>query len=233
MIVPFWLNDPTILLDKNNLLQLWPIERMTIEEKLNSISRLVIFLSILGFFITRDINFILMGIFTLGVLLTIYKFRKQQIINSSIQKEGFSNNKNEQITDLKSLVKDNFYKTNKKNPFGNVLLTEISDDPTRKSAPPAFNPDVSETINKSVKKQTQMLYPTIKNTNKQLYGDLYDNFQLDTDMMQRFYSTPNTRVDNDQGAFGDWLYGNMPSGKSSGPDGAFARVQDNARYIII
>ena len=36
-----------------------------------------------------------------------------------------------------------------------------------------------------------------------------------------FYSMPNTRITNDQGAYAEYLYGNMPSGKSSGPDGAF------------
>jgi hypothetical protein len=87
-------------------------------------------------------------------------------------------------------------------------------------------------IDKAVKKQTQMLYPGIINTNKQLYGDLVDNYDLDNSMMQ-FYSMPNTRVCNDQGAYAEYLYGNMPSGKSSGPDGAFARVQDNYRYILI
>jgi hypothetical protein len=107
------------------------------------------------------------------------------------------------------------------------------DNPDRKAAAPSFNPDVYDDITKAVKSQTQMLYPDIKNTNKQLYGDLYDNFQLDTDMMQNFYSTANTRVASDQGAYGQFLYGNMPSGKDSGPDGAFARVQDNARYILI
>jgi hypothetical protein len=49
--------------------------------------------------------------------------------------------------------------------------------------------------------------------------------------MMRFYSTPNTRINSDQGAYSNWLYGNMPSGKSSGPDGAFARVQNNFQWI--
>ena len=71
-----------------------------------------------------------------------------------------------------------------------------------------------------------------KNTNKQLFGDLFQNFELDTSNRQ-FFSTPNTRITNDQGAYAEYLYGNMPSGKSSGPDGAFARVQDNYRYILI
>lgn len=228
---PFWLNDPSILLNKNIFFQIWPSNSMSFEAKLNAISRLVILLSILGFFVTRNINILIIGILTLVLLASIYYFRKEQIVKSLI-KEGFDNKK---VTreDLPDILKEEFNKIGKKNPFGNVLLTEINDNPDRKSAPPAFDPQVYEDINKATKKQTQMLYPSIKSTNKQLYGDLYDNYQFDTQMMQRFYSNPNTRVTSDQGAFGQWLYGNMPSAKSSGPDGAFARVQDNQRYIII
>ncbi len=77
-----------------------------------------------------------------------------------------------------------------------------------------------------------MLNPGIINTKKQLYGDLKDLYDLDNSMM-RFYSTANSRVANDQGAFSQWLYGNMPSSKSSGPDGAFQRVADAYRYTLI
>jgi len=232
MSSPFWLNDPSILLNKNNFFHMWPTNTMYFEEKLNAISRLVILLSILGFFITRNINILIIGILTLVLLASIYYFRKEQIVKSLI-KEGFDNKKKVTRDDLQEVLDDDFHKVGKKNPFGNVLLTEINDSPNRKSAPPSFDPQVYDDINKATKKQTQMLYPSIKSTNKQLYGDLYDNYQFDTQMMQRFYSNPNTRVTSDQGAFGQWLYGNMPSAKSSGPDGAFARVQDNQRYIII
>ena len=77
-----------------------------------------------------------------------------------------------------------------------------------------------------------MLNPDIINTNKQLYGDLYDSYTLDNSMM-RFYSTANSRIENDQGAYAKYLYGQMPSSKSSGPDGAYQRVADSYRYILI
>jgi len=235
--IPFWFNDPTILFNKNYLTQIWPSNKMTFEEKMNSISRLIIFLMILGLFITKNISILIIGLLTLGILVSIYKMRKQYFINNLVKKEGFKNSNNNlpksDSNTLSSILKENYDHIDKKNPFRNVLLTDINDNPNKKSAPPAFNPDVYDDINKATKRQTQMLYPTIKNTNKQLYGDLYDNYQMDTQMMQRFYSTPNTRVDNDQGAFGEWLYGNMPSAKSSDADGALARVQDNQRYILI
>jgi hypothetical protein len=201
-------------------------------------------MSILGFIFTRNCNLIIIGIVTLAIIVTLYKLRKQSLVSSLIKKEGFTVNPSMQPSSLapasmlrdpvtlKNVLRSEFHPTTKKNPFGNVLLTDIMDTPNRKAAAPSFNPDVYDDIDSAVKKQTQMLNPGIINTNKQLYGDLKDNYDLDNSMM-RFYSTANTRVANDQGAYAEYLYGNMPSGKSSGPDGAFARVQDNYRYILI
>ena len=244
MTTPFWSNDPTILFNKDSISQLWPTQQMTFEAKLNAISRIIIVMSLLGFLFTRNINILVIGIVTLAIIFTLYRLRKQKLVSSLIKKEGFTVNsstqpvalsQNQMTTNpvtLETVLRSNFHPTTKKNPFGNVLLTDIMDTPDRQAAAPSFNPDVYDDIDSAVKKQTQMLYPGIINTTKQLYGDLYSNYQLDNSMM-RFYSTANTRIASDQGAFSQYLYGNMPSGKSSGPDGAFARVQDNYRYILI
>lgn len=236
MTTPFWLNEPTILFNKEYVLQIWPTNTMTFEEKLNAISRIIIAMTILGFIFTRNYNILIIGIITLIIIFSIYKLRKQNIVNSLIKKEGFSINSSPKMTSnpvtLETVLRTDFHPTTKKNPFGNVLLTDITDNPNKLAAAPSFNPDVYEDINAAVKKQTQMLNPDIINTNKQLYGDLKDNYDLDNSMM-RFYSTANSRIANDQGAFSKWLYGNMPSSKSSGPDGAFQRVADSYRYILI
>ena len=238
MTTPFWFNDPIILFNKESILEIWPTQQMTFESKLNAISRLVIFMSLLGFIFTRNLNLIIIGIVTLAIIFTLYKLRKQSIVKF---KEEFSVNPSIQPSasrmttnpvTLESVLRSEFHPTTKKNPFGNVLLTDIGDDPNRRAAAPSFNPDVYDDITSSVKKQTQMLNPDIINTNKQLYGDLYDSYTLDNSMM-RFYSTANSRISNDQGAFSNWLYGQMPSGKSSGPDGAYQRVADSYRYTLI
>ena len=239
MTAIFWSNDPTILFNKESMLQLWPTQKMTFESKLNAISRLIIVISILGFVFTRNFNLLIIGIITLAIIFTIYRLRKQKLV-SSLKKEGFSlnslkNSSSDKVTTnpitMESLLRSNFYPTTKKNPFGNVLLTDINDTPNRLAAAPSFNPDVYEDIMNATKKQTQMLNPGIINTNKQLFGDLKSEYDLDNSMM-RFYSTANSRVENDQGAFGSWLYSNMPSGKESNAEGALARVQDNYRYIL-
>jgi hypothetical protein len=246
MTTPFWFNDPTILLNKDNMLQLWPTQNMSFEAKLNAISRVVVLLSVLGFLFTRKAHFLIIGAITLAIIFSLYKLRKQNIVSSLVKKEGFRTNNSDPIpmgsiassstttnpVTLETILRSDFHPTTKKNPFGNVLLTDIGDNPDRKAAAPCFNPDVYDDINSAVKKQTQMLNPGIKNTNKQLYGDLYDNYTLDKSMM-RFYATANSRVTNDQGAFSDYLYGDMYSGKESTPEGAMMRVKDNYRYVLV
>ena len=196
MTTPFWFNDPIILFNKESILEIWPTQQMTFESKLNAISRLVIFMSLLGFIFTRNLNLIIIGIVTLAIIFTLYKLRKQSIVKF---KEEFSVNPSIQPSasrmttnpvTLESILRTEFHPTTKKNPFGNVLLTDIADNPNRKAAAPSFNPDVYDDITSSVKKQTQMLNPGIINTNKQLYGELYDSYTLDNSMM-RFYSTAN------------------------------------------
>jgi hypothetical protein len=133
---------------------------------------------------------------------------------------------------LESVLKSDFKEGTKKNPFSNVLLTQIGDNPERKSAPPSFNVDVSEDITRNVKKSVQMMNPDIKNTDKQLYGDLWQNFLLD-DSNRVFYSTANTRVEpGDQASLGNYLYGNMPSAKESTPEGNMQRYADSYRYTL-
>jgi len=247
MTVPFWSNDPTILLNKDYIFQLWPSSCMTFEEKLNAISRVVIVLSIFGFLLTRSIRMLAIGLVTLVVIFFLYKYRKQQIIKGLLNKEGFVNvaadyggksmpvnfteddsSSKQQVT-LDSVLKTDYYESTKRNPMGNVMLPEISDEPLRQAAPPSFNPQVYDNITKNAKRAVQMLNPGIKNTNKQLFGDLGDKFNLDQSMIP-FYSMPNTRIPNDQTAFADFLYGNMPSCRDGS---AFACVQDNERYLLI
>ena len=242
MTIPFWANEPTILFNKNHILELWPTSDMCYERKLNSITRIIMLITILGFILTGSYRIVFTGLITTAVIFGLYKMRKQKLTNK-IMKEGFTDNllnNNSLMNDaqikidtdnLDSIINSEFQTGDKRNPFSNVLLTDIMDSPERKAAPPSFNPDIDESITKNIKKTVQLLNPSINNTNKQLYGDLWENFELDQSN-RVFFSTANTRIANDQTAYAKFLYGDMPSGKSSGPDGDLARVQDNYRYTL-
>lgn len=249
MTIQFWSNAPIVLFNKDYIFELWPTLNMCYEQKLNAISRLIIILTILGYILTMSLRILIIGFLTLVVIYILYKWKKQKITKEMLE-EGFKNSevniqgnevtgmfnkKPDSYTNpvtLDTVLKTEFKEGNKKNPFSNVLLTQINDDPYRKSAPPAFNVDVSEDITRNVKKEVQMLNPGIKNTNYQLFGDMLQNFELDQSN-RLFYSTPNTEVvPGNQSAFGQYLYGFMPSAKDSDFAAALQREKDNYRYTL-
>lgn len=244
--IQFWINDTSELFNKEYIFELWPLANMSYEQKLNAISRLVILVTLLGYLALRSTRILVVGILTLAAIVILFtQQQKTKKFTKEMLNEGFVVQGNEvtglfdknvkTITNpvtLETVVSTEFKEGNKQNPFSNVLLTDIMDDPDRKSAPPSFNPDIEENITKNVKKSVQYMNPGINNTNKQLYGDLWNNFELDQSN-RLFYSTANTRVSNDQGAFAQFLYNDLKySGKESTPEGAIARVQDNYRYTL-
>jgi hypothetical protein len=257
--VPFWLNRHSVLFDKDHFLEFYPTSSMNFGQKMNAITRSIIVVTFLLLIIKMEISVVFAGALAISLILILYRYRQQQLISSatrstSNKKEPFTTNndpnnahnknprKNRQYNrekmkdtttnpiTLEKVLKTNYYNSDKKNPLGNVLLTEIGDDPNRKSAPPAFNPDVYEDINSSVKKTIQYLNPSIKNTNKQLFGDLWQNYEFENSTMRPFFSTANTKVTQDQGAFAQYLYGNMPSCKEGD---AFACIKANVRHEMI
>lgn len=227
-IMSFWINEPTALFNKNEITQIWFNSSMSFETKMNAISRLVILLSMIGFVATGEVKFIVIGIITMACIVGVYLVRRNQLIDSGV-KEGFDSGEVlDKITNTVAMIRGDYATTTKYNPMSNVLLTDIGDTPDRKPAPPSFNPTISDDINSATKEAVQMLNPGIDDTTKQLYGDdVVANIEFDNSM-RAFYSTANSRVTNDQSAFANYLYGNMPSCKSGD---AFACTQDNLRYI--
>jgi len=212
----FWLNNPSILLDKDHITELWPHKNASMETKLNAFTRLIILLTILGFIFTRSLKILISSAISLVAIVWIYKTRKhadiKKEVNKKIVKEGFTNRK------LYESNTNEFTNPTKKNPLMNVLLPEIKYNPKRKAAAPAFNPAVEEKINTSAGNV---------GPDPRLFLDLGDSISFEQSM-QRFYTTANSRVANDQTAFANFLYGNMPSCKDG--DGLQC-VKDNHRWI--
>ena len=126
----------------------------------------------------------------------------------------------------------------------NVLPTQINEEPNRKSAAPAYNSSVIKEINKKTVDMIDNNYNSMSNNNiinkfkktlnnenntktskisEKLFADTctgmdtrYNNITFN-DSMQRFYSTANTQIPNNQKGFAEWCYGNMPSAKEGDP----------------
>ena len=192
MVSVFWLDDPSILLRKDKLYEVWPKPTYNFAGKLNAVTRLVIFLTLLGYIFTRSMNILVTGVVTIIVIVILFKTQKQKRkMTKKLLKEGFTG------PALYNKVRSSFQEPTRKNPLMNVLLPEIQYNPTRKPAAPAFNPVVEKKINKKV-------------ADPRLFLDLGDNIAFDQSM-RNFYATPNTTIPNDQKAFAKYCYGEMPS----------------------
>lgn len=216
----------------HDFFEIFPTNKMSFERKVYAISRLIVLLSIVGFLITRSINFLVAGAVTICAIIVLYYYQinkennlKKKMMEEESNVEGFQEIKSEQ--EMRTVLESDYVPTVKTNPLGNVLLTEYADNPLRKPAPPAFNPVVSDKVTANIKNTVQKLNSTIVDTNTQLFGGLYDKFDLDQSN-RAFYSTAITTIPNDQGAYASFLYGTMPSGKLD----ATQRVKDNLRYLL-
>ena len=202
LITKFWIYDPYVLLDSTKLFDLWPLESMSREEKLNAISKFVIYATFIGVFLFRSIKLLFTGLITLVILIFLHF-----ILNNKTKKinEQFSN------VNLYQQFKHNFTNPDTKNPVMNVLLPEIQNNPHRLPAAPSYNKDVEEQINNSTKDIIKQNFDD-QSIDEKLFNDLGDKFQFEQSMRQ-FYSTANTRVPNNQKDFAQFCYGNMASCK--------------------
>ena len=207
MSIPFWYNDPSILLNKKHIYSVWPSSCMEYNERMNAITRLVIILTAVGYFLTKSNMLVVSSFFTLLGLVVVYKNnRSKHDMNliSTIEKEGFTSD------EAFEEMKDNFEVPTVKNPLQNLTATENNAE--KKSAAPSFNPTVSKEINKNAKEQIKELHADFPDIDKKLFRDLgeQENFE---NSMRPFYSMPNTRLPNDQKSFTDFCYGDMKSKK--------------------
>lgn len=205
MTTTFWFNDPTVLINKNNMFKVWPNSSMKREEKLNTITKLVLLLTLIGYTITLSNNILLSGVFTIIGIVVFYKTTNNNSLEPPVS---------EPFTGMETFeeLKDNYDLPKTTNPLQN--MEPVTDNSEKKSAPPAFNPIIDEKINEVAKKQIEEINQDFPDMNKKLFRDLgeHENFQ---NSMRPFYSMPNTSLPNDQKSFTDFCYGDMHSKKEN------------------
>ncbi|MBF12528.1 MAG: hypothetical protein CMC63_10185 [Flavobacteriaceae bacterium] len=196
-MVSFWLENPNALLNKNYITEIWPNSDFDLGRKLNAITRLIIILAILGYFLTKSVYIPVSAFVSIIVLVIIYK-TKGKVTHKEGFKVGYDNVSGR---GLEKLLEKEFTLPTKKNPVMNVLMNEYKENPTRKPAAPAYNDEVHEEINEMAKTR-----------DKRLYKNLGDNLSFENSM-RNFYAMPNTQIPNNQKDFAMFCYGNMPSCK--------------------
>lgn len=194
----FWLDNPNILLNKNHITEIWPNAGFDLARKLNAITRIIVLMTILGYYLTKSQYLIISSIVSLVVLVMIYKSK-----NKIELQEGFKSEFVEPTNkDMNEILKKEFTMPTKKNPVMNILLNEYTENPKRKPAAPSYNDEVHHEINEKSK----------SDINKKLYKNLGDNLTFE-DSMRNFYAMPSTSIPNNQKDFAIFCYGNMKSCK--------------------
>lgn len=203
----FWMDDITILFRSDRLIEFYPNEKMSYNEKLNAVMRFSIYLTILLFLFKENYLFFYIIIFV-GVLSFFLKknfvenFKYFDTINSG--RLNYNKYKNKNSKDICQLPSIN-------NPFMNILHTDIKYRPQR--------PKACE-IDNDIKKQIE------DNFDVNLYKNISDVYG-NTNSQRQYYTMPSTTIPNDQHKFSEWLYGDNSTCKIGDGEKCISNLQNN------
>ena len=194
---PFWYNDLSIMWQMDSIIEIFPSKRFDILRKLNAIVRLSVVYTLIMYFMKRDQKYLVIPLIVMGITWMIW-YKQGDIHTDTVRKDSMSNK-------LDDLVKVNDLSTecrvpNKENPFMNPTLDDYG---SNKPPPPKSCPSYN---NVGVQRRIEELF------NEDLYRDAKDIFGKNNSQRQ-FYTVPGNKVPNDQGSFGQWLYGTPPTCK--------------------
>lgn len=162
--------------------EIWPNSNMEKKDKVYSIIRLIVILTLLGYLITKTLKIVITGFITIVALLVLQKTTE---INSE---ESFVNLKTE----------SKIHEPTQNNPFMNIMIHDIHDNPSRLPAGPSYEPEMEEKINNMAKLNSS--------DPDKLFNNLGDNLNFEQSMRQ-FHPTANTQIPNDQTAFAEFCFG--------------------------
>lgn len=178
----FWAEDISVILDKTRAVEFFPSPDQTLPERLNSFSRLIIYVSIALSIYQGKATAMFFGIFLLIVIYFMWK--NQSILDIPTNREKFDIDVDENGLPVVELT-ENCVMPTQQNPFMNRLA---GDDPNR---PPACRGSgVAEMAENLLKKQ--------------LFEDVDDLFSKNANE-RMFVTTPSTSRVPDREAFANSL----------------------------
>lgn len=75
--IPFWANDPNILFQQPYILEFFPVESMTYEQKLNAVTRTVIVLTVISFLYTHSTRLLAVSAVTILAIFLLHYAHEQ------------------------------------------------------------------------------------------------------------------------------------------------------------
>jgi hypothetical protein len=185
----FWIDNPKILFNINHIREIWIYPGMNLNQKLNSMTRLIILLSLLGFVVFNRTVFLVMGLILISLIVIFYK--KDSLM------EG--------MTNTHTMIQPT-------NPVNNVLMTDYKDFPNLKPNHPEYNEAVENSINTSALSSIMLQNKENKDMIRS-FGTTRDQMEFEQSM-RPFYTQPVNTVDQvEYTGFMKFLAGSMPSDK--------------------
>jgi hypothetical protein len=217
LLVPFWSDNPNVIFQSEYIMEFFPIESMTYNQKLNAISRTILFLTIIHFLFSRNFRILLIGAITLVAIYLLHYYHNIELNKTNTIKdkteENFENPALEVLKKYDTKTINTFDTPSSTNPFSNVLIPDYDFNPNKKPAPPAFNQNINDSILDKAKQLVIEQNPgQPENIANKLFKDLGDQFVFEQSL-QPFYSNSVTTIPNDQAGFADFCYGSMVSCK--------------------
>ena len=225
--IMFWGNNPNTLLDPSHVFELFPTEDMQYEQKLNAVTRTVILLCFIFYFILRTSRVVIVGVLTIIAIWLLYISQKKNKKVHFNNDEGFrANNLVNDYTEQYKIPSDIFSEATETNPLQNVMLSDYETPSNKKPAPASYTQQSQEDILNNTKNMIDMQHPEEPKITDRLFQSLGDKLEFEQSM-RPFYSNASTTIPNDQGAFADFCYGSMVSCKEGNP---FACARNLARH---
>jgi hypothetical protein len=204
--IPFWGEDPNILFNQEYILEFFPTEDMSFNQRLNAVSRIVIVLTIIGLVYSYSVRMIVVSVMSLLAIYILHHFKKDD------ERENFADPALELLKQSAIDPSRVFDKPTPLNPLSNVLMTDYDYNPQKKPAPPAFAEDTQNAILENAKQLVMDANPDQPDIADKLFQSLGDQLVFEQSM-QPFVSNPATTIPNDQAAFAQFCYGSMISCK--------------------
>jgi hypothetical protein len=179
-----WFRNASGLFTRENFLLFFPTVDMTTESKLNSLMRLTLYFTILCLLITNDIRMIYMILFMMAFTAMAYLYEQKE---KNVKREMFEKN----AWAWKRRTNEVCQRPTANNPFMNVLVSDLAENPER---PPAC--DVENDAVRSL--MTHYYYDNLFRD----VDDIYASRASD----HTFYTMPGTTIPNDRDSFAKWLY---------------------------
>lgn len=179
-----WFDDPLELIKPDRLMAFWPTNDQTPEERVNAISRFMLYSVLISFPINRDPRVMILALLVIGAVFALYKrgLVKDYATPVHVDGEVYSGAACQRPT--------------RDNPMANILLSDIHDNPNR---PPACD---FQAVKGDVMKYLDNTIPYDAGRSRSALPE-----QQRAAASRQFVTQPVSTLPGAQTDFAEWLYG--------------------------